>query len=188
MVDLSDSWDWKTNVSLSYVAKAENPATGTQPPIVIDGALYRGLPTDNNIYLYGGTTSFWNTSFPGWQAPTSFQYALWSFDTVTKVWGQYDVSNVSPYRPSGGAWADAPNLGLAFYLGGMINNGSQITTGDIGDHRMAGVLGMIVIDTKTQSARNVSTAGLTGNSPRSRGSLVYVPNFGGNSGLHRWQL
>src|SRR5437763_1606642 len=118
MVDMSDSWDWKKNVSESYIVKAENPATGTRPPIVIDGALYQGGPGDNNIYLYGGTTSYWNTSFPGWQSATSFQYALWSFDTVSKVWGQYDVSNASPFRPSGGAWADAPNLGLSFFLGG----------------------------------------------------------------------
>ncbi|KAH0562766.1 hypothetical protein GP486_002585, partial [Trichoglossum hirsutum] len=178
MVDMSDSWDWKVNVSQSYVAKAENPATGTEPPIVVDGALFQGSPTDSNIYLYGGTTSFWNTSFPKWQPPTSFQYVLWSFDTISKVWNQFDVSNVSPYRPSGGSWADAPDLSLAFYLGGIINNGSQITTANIGNNSHAGVPGMIVIDTKSQSARNVSTAELTGNNPRSRGNMVYVPHYG----------
>ncbi|KAH0538838.1 hypothetical protein FGG08_004614 [Glutinoglossum americanum] len=177
-VDMSQSWDWKTNISEVVLPKSNNPQTGSPPPIVIDGALYQGGPGDKNIYLYGGTTSFWNTSFPNWQSPTSFQYSLWSFDTVAKTWAQYDVSNASPVRPSGGAWADAPNLNLAFYLGGKVDNGSQITTGDIGGGIKVGLLGMVVIDTKSQTAKNVSTAGLTGDSPRSRGNLVYVPEFG----------
>jgi hypothetical protein len=178
MVDMSESWDWKGNISETWLPKQNNPKTGTPPPIVMEGALYQGLPSDNNIYLYGGTTSFWNTSFPGWQGPTAFQYVLWSFDTVAKTWNQYDISNASPQRPNSGYWADAPDLGLAFYLNGMIDNGSTLTTASLGNNTRVGLPGMIVIDTQTQTAKNVSTVALTGNNPRSRGNMVYVPEFG----------
>ncbi|KAI9777407.1 MAG: hypothetical protein M1839_008920 [Geoglossum umbratile] len=177
-VDMSVSWDWKSNISEVVIQKSANPLTGTDPPIVIDGALYQGGPGDDNIYLYGGTTSYWNTSFPDFQAPTSFQYSLWSFNTVTKAWGQFDISGPSPQRPSGGYWADAPNLGLSFYLGGVIDHGSSIQTESLNNKTKIGLLGMIVIDTKAGTARNVSTAGLTGNNPRSRGSLQYIERFG----------
>jgi hypothetical protein len=175
---MSQSWDWKLNISEVILQKSENPHTGTAPPIVMEGALYSGGPDDNNIYLYGGTTSYWNTSFPDYQAPTSFQYSLWSFDTVAKTWAQYDVSGSSPQRPSAGYWTAAPNLGLAFYLGGTIDHGSTIQTESLSNSTKIGIPGMIVIDMKDGTAKNVSTSDLTGNNPRSRGNLQYIERFG----------
>ncbi|KAI9760283.1 MAG: hypothetical protein M1840_002574 [Geoglossum simile] len=175
---MSKSWDWKTNISETILQKSENPQTGTPPPIVIDGALYSGGPDDDNIYLYGGTTSYWNTSFPDYQSPTSSQYSLWSFNIVTKTWGQFDILSSSPQRPSGGYWAAAPNLGLAFYLGGMLDHGSSLQTLSLSNTTKFGILGMLVINMKDGTAKNVSTAGLTGNNPRSRGNLQYIERFG----------
>lgn len=108
-VNMSTSWDWKQNISQSLIKKGANPKTGTRPPQVVRGALYQGMASDDSIYLYGGTTSFANTSFPGFQGPNSEQYTLWSYDTVQGEWGQFDITGASPLRPSSGASAEAPD-------------------------------------------------------------------------------
>lgn len=59
VVDLSQDWDWKINISEVAYNMTMNPVTGTFPPQVIDGVLYQGRESDPNIYLYGGTTSSW---------------------------------------------------------------------------------------------------------------------------------
>ena len=42
------------------------------------------------------------------------QYTLWSYDTNTSNWDQYDVRDDAPLRVNSGASAEAPDLGLAF--------------------------------------------------------------------------
>ncbi|KAJ9282659.1 hypothetical protein DTO021C3_9277 [Paecilomyces variotii] len=175
-IDMSTSWDWKSNISIVKVDKTANPQTGTFPPVVGHAALYRGSSSDNNIYLYGGTVDFANTTFPGWQYPTSNQYSLWSYDTVAKTWDQYDVTLNAPERPASGAYAEAPELGLAFWLDGEIDTGSDNNLAlRPGFERYLN--GFIVTDTDTQTAMNVSTASLD-RTPRIGGGLAYVPGAG----------
>ncbi|GAD96577.1 cell wall anchored protein [Paecilomyces variotii No. 5] len=175
-VDMSTSWDWKSNISIVKVDKTANPQTGTFPPVVGHAALYRGGDSDNNIYLYGGTVDFTNTTFPGWQYPTSNQYSLWSYDTVAKTWNQYDVSLNAPERPASGAYAEAPELSLAFWLNGEIDTGSDNNLAlKPGFERYLD--GFVVIDTDKQTALNVSTATLD-RTPRIGGGLAYVPGVG----------
>lgn len=173
---MSTSWDWKTNISMKALNKTANPSTGTVPPLVVDAALYSGPTTDTSIYLYGGTTSYVNTSFPGYQDPTSSQYALWSYDTAGDEWSQYDVSLHAPNRPAGGAYAEAPEQGLAFWLNGYINNGTSNKLEEW-DGLLEYMNGLIVIDTNKQTATNVSTSSLK-NFPRVRGGLTYIPGIG----------
>ncbi|KAE8153896.1 hypothetical protein BDV25DRAFT_168147 [Aspergillus avenaceus] len=175
-VDLKSPWNWKQNISTTFVNKTENPRTGTEPPILVRGALYSGSPKDTKIYLYGGTTSYVNTSFPGFQRPTSSQYALWSFDTADNTWNQYDVTLEAPWRPAGGAYAETMEHGLAIYLNGFINNGTSNALESQGAF-LRYLDGLVVIDTDSQTATNVSTASLD-NFPRAKGSMAYVPHVG----------
>lgn len=178
-VNMSDSWDWKHNISQSLIKKEQNPKTGTPPPQVVRGALYQGMAGDNNIYLYGGSTSYVNTSFPGYQGPGSDLYTLWSYDTVQGEWSQYDISASSPLRPSSGASAEAPDQGLAFYFNGLIENGSSYdTTRRLSNGNQVFLEGMTVINTNNQTARNLSTAEVTGSNPRTRGKMQYLPGIG----------
>ncbi|PKX93981.1 putative cell wall anchored protein [Aspergillus novofumigatus IBT 16806] len=175
-VDLTSSWDWKQNISIRADSKKPNPRTGADPPVVVRGALYAGGPSDSSIYQYGGTVSYANTSFPGFEKPTSSQYALWSYNTSNGSWDQFDVTLGAEYRPAGGAYAEAPDQELAFYLNGYINNG---TSNDLenSDDLLRYLDGLIVIDTHTQMATNISTSSLA-NFPRVKGGMVYIPGIG----------
>ena len=93
------------------------------------------------------------------------------------MWSQYDISSVAPYRPSNGAYAEAPEQSLAFYLNGEINNGSAPGIG-LAPGVNAFLTGMIVINTTDQTARNISTADVTGNRPRARAQMQLLPNVG----------
>jgi hypothetical protein len=177
MINMTESWDWKTNVTESYINKTKNPETGQAPPVVVRGALYQGSSSDDNIYLYGGTTSYQNTSFFEWVPPSSSKYSLWSYDTKNNTWDQFDISAASPYRPCSGSFAEAPDLGLGFFLNGGIDSGSSTEVQSIGSDAKIWLNGMMVIDTRTRTARNLSTNGLL-DTPRSRGKMIYVPGIG----------
>ena len=66
-------------------------------------------------------------------------------------------------RPAGGAYAEAPDQGKAFWLHSYIDNGTSKSL-----ERWEGLLqyvdGLIIVDTETQTATNVSTISLD-NSP-----------------------
>ena len=177
---MSKSWDWKqANFTESIINKSANSRTGTYPPVAVRGALYQGAYADTRLYQYGGTTSYLNTSFPGFQFWSyTDQYSLWSYDIVTGEWDQYDITNASPERPSSGAYTEAPDQGLAFYLNGQIDNGSSSATASFEGNVEVSLNGMIVIDTNLQTARNLSTYQLDGNSPRTRARLQYLPGIG----------
>ncbi|KAL8793660.1 MAG: hypothetical protein Q9195_003709 [Heterodermia aff. obscurata] len=154
-----------------------NPKTGTAPPQLSQGTLFQGSPSDPSFYFYGGTTTWANASFPGFREPDSPTYSLWEYDVSTQAWSQYDISMRVPYRPSSGAHAEAPDQSLAFYLNGEINNGSSAEIG-----LPAGVstflTGMVVINTTDHTAKNISTAGVTGRSPRARAQMQYMSGIG----------
>ena len=176
-IDMSESWDWKKNISEKTFNKT-GIANVLSTPVLSRGALYEGPSNDNNIFLYGGTTSYINTSDPAFEPPTSDQFSLWSYDTVSRQVEQFSVSSTSPYRPSAGAYAEAPDQGLAFYLNGELDSGSSTETQNLGDHRKFFLNGMIVIDTNTKEARNISTASVGDGQPRTYGSLTYIPGIG----------
>ncbi|KAL5365303.1 hypothetical protein BJX96DRAFT_181507 [Aspergillus floccosus] len=175
-VDLRSPWDAEHNISITTVPITANPHADTDPPLVVRGAMYSGLPTDSKIYLYGGRTSYANTSFPGFQEPPSSQYPLWSYDTAADIWSQYDVTADAPYRPAGGSYADAPDLGLAFYLNGFIDNGTSDDLEYMSNFRRY-LDGLIVINMDSLVVTNVSTIWLR-RAPRAKGGMVYVPGIG----------
>lgn len=154
-----------------------NPTTGSLPPQVVRGTIYHGPQGDDGIYLYGGTTSYANTSFPGWQPPTPSTYTLWSYDTKSRQWTHYNVEQSAPYRPNNGAAAEAIDQGLAFYFNGALDSGSSQ---DINIRNGTGVFisGMVVINTTDHTARNLSTAQVSTDLARARGRMQYIPGIG----------
>ena len=176
-VNLSTSWNWKVNVSEIASNITADPSTGTLPPQVVRGTLYQGNQDDDRIYLYGGTTSFANASFPGWQPPLPSIYSLWSYDPGSRQWSQFGIGNEAPYRPSNGAAAEALDQGLAFYFNGELDSGSSFENGIITGTNFF-VSGMVVIDTRDHTTRNLSTAQVSVDLARARGRMQYVPGVG----------
>lgn len=181
-VNLTFSWDWKVNISEKATNITANPNTGTLPPQAVRGTLYQGPSSDSNIYLYGGTTDFSNTSFPGWQDPVSSAYSLWSYDTKSTRWSQYDIEKDAPLRPSSGAAAEAADQNLAFYLNGEIDRGSSQYIGIVAGTSVF-LEGMVVIDTATKTAKNISTSEINGGRARARAQMQYVPGIGEKGAL-----
>lgn len=130
---------------------AKNPpaATGNVVPQVQNAALFQGSPSDSKVYLYGGVTPTINTSFPNWQTDTTDQYTLWGLETTTMEWTQYDIFDNVPNRPSYGAYADAPDLGLGFYLNGRLTSNSEIDSEGLGT-TVTSLNGLVVLDLSKQ--------------------------------------
>ena len=176
---MTESWDWKKNISQVALNKTANPNTGTVPPSIVRGALYRGPTGDPKVYMYGGTTSTLNTSSQYYEGPTSNQYTLWSYDPTSSEWGQYDVSSGGSQRPNHGAWTDAPDQGLGFFFNGQVDNGSSVDVSFSMTRRDVNLLSsMQVIDLKTRTAKNVSTAAVSNGNARIGGSLQYLQGIG----------
>ncbi|KAI0869708.1 hypothetical protein GGS24DRAFT_511673 [Hypoxylon argillaceum] len=180
-VNLSVSWDWKTNVSEKFVEKTSALGTSNSIPVVQSGALFQGNPDDPQIYLYGGVTSDINTSFVDWQGPTTSQYTLWGLNTQTFGWTQYDVSLTAPERPSWGFWSEIPDRNQAFYMNGLVNNLSSADT-RIANVPNMGLEGMVVLDLQHHTASNRSTDVITSDKPRTRGGMVFIADVG-SSGI-----
>ena len=178
-INVSTSWDWKANISETATNITANPTTGSIPPQVVRGTLYQGNQSDDTVYLYGGTTSSAKTNFPGWQAAVAPTYSLWSYDTKSTQWSQFDISQNAPNRPSNGAAAEAVEQGLAFFFNGELDSGSASDSGIISGNNVF-ISGMVVINTNDQTARNLSTAQVSADLARARGRMQYIPGVGKN--------
>ena len=103
----------------------------------------------------------------------SSTYSLWSLDTKSTQWSQFDVSHNAPYRPSNGAAAEAVDQSLAFYFNGELDSGSLQQMEIISGTNIF-LSGMIVINTTDQTARNLSTVQVDPNLARARGRMQYI--------------
>ncbi|KIW24227.1 uncharacterized protein PV07_09955 [Cladophialophora immunda] len=177
-VDMTASWDWKTNVSISQNARHESGSvSGMQWPVnVHDGSLFGGMDSSTTLYMFGGTTSSFNQSFPYFEIPPTTQYGLWTYDMDADVWAAVDTSGFLDTIPSWGANAEAPDQGLAFYVGGQIDSGTANTTQFLGEDTV-GVGGMVILDTTSNNMKNV-TVDDSVKSNRQGAGMVYVDNFG----------
>jgi hypothetical protein len=159
---------------------------GANPPNMVRGALFRGPANDSKLYTFGGSTFLANETDTDWQAPKSDQYSLWSYDTSSMTWGQYDVSYAIPKRPNWGAVTEAISLGVGFFLNGQLDRGSsnvlysmtEYVGGNVSNtnDQTAYLGGMLIIDMATRAARNVSTETL--GPPRVAGGLIHAPKIG----------
>lgn len=87
------------------------------------------------------------------------------------------MTSAVPERPSRGAYAEAPEQGLGFYLGGQLSRGSSTRTLELGNQTY-GLEGMAMLNfTDTTMSKNLSTsfypdAGVVSS------TLTYIPGLG----------
>ncbi|KAH7390995.1 hypothetical protein DE146DRAFT_151393 [Phaeosphaeria sp. MPI-PUGE-AT-0046c] len=179
-VDLRQSWDWKTNISWTALEVQSNPATGDYVRhAMTNGAMYHGSYNTPEIYTYSGTTFRGNVSFLNSDKVYANAYPLFSFNNNTQTWNQYDLRQTT--TPSYGLSTEAPDQGLAFYLSGQVDNGTEPYTRTVGDTSTL-LNGMMVIDLVQKTARNI-TVTMKDPQPRVGGAFQYIPAVGGSGVL-----
>ncbi|KAG8527054.1 uncharacterized protein KY384_008483 [Bacidia gigantensis] len=179
-IDMSKSWNWETNISEAALERMPIQQSQTKPPVVSRGAFFYGGDSSENVYLWGGTTSYLNRTFPGFEPPMTSQYSLWSYKPSDNTWAQFDTGSTVQNRPSSGSFAEVREQNLAFYFNGQLDSGSQVSTQVFGDDPKVFLKGMIMLDLANQTARNLSTDAVVGDQPRSRCvPKAYAPLFYG---------
>ncbi|KAJ4990645.1 cell wall anchored protein [Stagonosporopsis vannaccii] len=182
-LDLKQSWDWQKNISWLAFETTPNLKTGSSVrQAMVSGSLFHGPYSSPEVWTYGGTIFRGNETFLNSVNPDAFRdqsniYPLWSFDNKTNTWDQFDIGTLN--TPSYGSSAEAPDQGLAFYLHGRINNGTNIGAKYTGDIEVL-LNGMVAIDLVHRTAKNISTANMKDPQPRLGGGLQYVPGIGEN--------
>jgi hypothetical protein len=139
-----------------------------------NGAMYHGPYNSSEIWTYSGTTFRGNQSFLNADKVYANAYPLFSFNNDTQIWNQYDLKQTT--TPSYGLSAEAPDQGLAFYLSGQVDNGTEPYTRTVGDSATL-LKGMMVIDLFQKTARNISLT-MKDPQPRIGGALQYIPAVG----------
>lgn len=134
--------------------------------------MFQGSAKSDEIYTYGGTYFQSNSTF-GNPYPDPATYSLWSYSKGTNQWNQFDISNASTLRPSDGAYTEAPDLGLGFWIGGQVNNASDSASTGLGNNVIA-MEGLIVVNMTATAvhARNITATGLA--SGNVGGSMTYI--------------
>jgi hypothetical protein len=94
LVDMNSSWDSKTNVSITPQKHSMGGSvSGLSWPLSVQkGAMFSGWPGNSDLYMYGGTTSGFNKSFPGYEIAPSPRTGLWYFNAASKLWIGVDTS------------------------------------------------------------------------------------------------
>jgi hypothetical protein len=138
------------------------------------GAMYHGTYNTTEIWTYSGTTFRGNESFLNADKVYADAYPLFSFNNDTQRWDQYDLKQTT--TPSYGLSAEAADQGLAFYLSGQVDNGTEPYTRTVGDSATL-LNGMMVIDLVHQTAKNISIT-MADPQPRIGGALQYLPAVG----------
>lgn len=185
-LDLKQSWDWQRNISWLAFETTPNPRTGASVrQAMVSGSLFHGTYSSPEVWTYGGTIFRGNETFLDSLNPNAFWdqsnvYPLWSFDNKTNTWDQFDIGTLN--TPSYGSSAEAPDQGLAFYLHGRTNNGTNVGARYTGDTEVL-LDGMIAIDLVHRTSKNISTMGMKDPQPRLGGGLQYVPGIGENGML-----
>lgn len=180
---MSDSWDWKVNITEKTIPKSTSSGSLLSVPNAIRGAAFAAPGDDPKIYIYGGSTFTLNSSFQNYTEPPSDTRALWSYDPTETKWEQHDISDASPMRPNRGAWVDVPDHGLGFFLNGYVDNSSTTMDSFLGNGTIT-QQGMIMIDTSdTSKSRNLSTSSIYGIEPAYGAAMAYVPGLGSRGAL-----
>jgi hypothetical protein len=153
-----------------------NARTGSHVrPGMMKGAMYAGPYNTSSIWTYSGTSAIGNESFLDTAVPYANQYPLWSYDDNTNAWDQYDLGQLK--TQSNGLSAEAFDQGLAFYISGQTDNGTDPDTRHDGDITTP-LNGMMAIDLAHPSANNLSVSSMRDSQPHVGGSMQYVPGVG----------
>ncbi|CAI6314729.1 unnamed protein product [Periconia digitata] len=196
-IPLANGWDWKKSegdpqfLDISREPKnLTNPKSGTNIPSLFRGYMFSGPQNTSKVFPFGGTNYLLNETFVARTIPNSSRNALWSYSpgsgSSDTKWDQYDVDQI--WMPNHGAGADAPDLGLGFYLNGQIDKGTDARTdsqfNDTSQSFYKPVHGMLVLDLvhTSSAAKNLSTSTMKKSLSRVGGSLDYIPSVG-DSGI-----
>ncbi|KAF3919077.1 hypothetical protein ABW21_db0204013 [Orbilia brochopaga] len=130
-------------------------------PHVSQGALWSDT-VNKKLYLYGG-----QTTYDGEESPPA---NIWMYDAFSDEWEvMNDTSGKGyPVRLYRGASAVADNLGLAYYMGGWVDDGLERGS----ERNTSIVAGLLIYDMVQNTWRNES---IPNNEARAEGSMVYVP-------------
>ncbi|EPS43622.1 hypothetical protein H072_2455 [Dactylellina haptotyla CBS 200.50] len=183
--NMSDSWDWKGNISQPVVYKTTEPGRKTGYVPSLNGGAIWPNKNETHLYFYGGTTNSSLSNFSLYSTPESDRQTLWKYNIADKFWDPVDYAPGSSdiTRAAFGASVVAPELNKAYYLGGVIDRGSTDKSGDIQAPRFLD--GLLEFDFETEAVRNISTTEL-GNRARAYSQIVYIPNYGiSNSSAER---
>lgn len=162
---------------MPFQNKDATTPNGIMPPPLISGALW---PYENFLYLYGGTTSRLNDSFTGYTAPTTTDVVMWRYDLGQDKWDTIGLPSEGGKnfpRLARGASTVVPDQGLAFWLGGEIDNGTSPETEDGSGVTFANRF--FYFNFTTESIRNLSTDALGQNGTRVDAGMLYIPGIGG---------
>jgi hypothetical protein len=144
------------------------------------GALYPDPTDPKKFWLFGGATAVDNTTFSGYQLPQPEAWSLWSYQSDADLWTGYDMSSSGIHRPASAPTIYVPGKGLAVWFNGMQDRGSAAET-TVLDVTTRFLDGMVIVDLNKQTARNVSTAAVSGLA-RVRGGMVHIP-LAGSDGI-----
>ncbi|KAE9382233.1 hypothetical protein N431DRAFT_321535 [Stipitochalara longipes BDJ] len=177
LVDMKSSWNAKTNVSITQQNHSMGGSvSGLSWPLNVQrGALFSGWPGSSDLYMYGGTTSGFNKSFPGYEIAPTPRTGLWLFDQVSNVWVGVDTSFWVSTTPSWGAFAE-DHQNLAFWVGGQLDSGTAESTEFLNDSTV-GTGGLIVLTLREHGMYNV-TVKESIKSNRQGAGMVYVEGVG----------
>ncbi|KAA8914640.1 hypothetical protein FN846DRAFT_926013 [Sphaerosporella brunnea] len=152
-IDLSQDQDLTNGASypMSLVDKAV--------PIIKDQAWWPNQD-GSKIFLYGGRGA----------SNTQVDDGIWEYHTQTNTWHRQPVGS-RPIRLAGGAYANAPAIQAAYWIGGYQ---SSDTTPEITDDKKIYPSGMMMLNTTTNEIRNITTPfGST-----QGGAVVFLPTPG----------
>jgi len=169
-VDLSYSWNVLNNDRpITYVS---SPDPSNHPP---SSLIESGIFYDNEIfYIYGGGLAASDRSAFQPIITTPIRNEIWSFSNSNDSWSSTRIKELtSSYAPMHALSVQAPEQGLFFYFNGILNNGSSESP----------YPHMIIINTRTNDVRIVSTGSISPGTARVGAILQYLPLLGTRGAL-----
>lgn len=175
---MTQSWDWKKNLTYTQVPKHLTGAVQGYSGVMHtnNGAFFAGRGTQTDLWQFGGTTRGFNTSFRNFKNAPDTNYSIWKYDDSVKLWSAIDTSSSQITVPSYGSSAEAPSLGLAFYLGGQVNAGTANSTQYLGNNTLQ-LGGMVVLNTDDGQIANLTVDDTVDGNRRGAG-MIYVDTYG----------
>ncbi|KAI5838807.1 hypothetical protein DFP73DRAFT_563252 [Morchella snyderi] len=172
-LDMTQQWSWRDDDMPLRVLDDQKQQQSTRPPSLTSGALW---PWKNFLYLFGGTTNRLNDSFVGHATPTTDDVVMWKYDIEKTIWAPISFRNNSAImlRLFNGASTVVSNQGLAFHLGGVIDNGTLPVSGS----GVSFVNSFYAFNLTDESASKLGTDGLGDTSYRTNAQMVNIPDLG----------
>ncbi|KAH3910767.1 hypothetical protein HBI56_188420 [Parastagonospora nodorum] len=170
-LDLSKSWYYMEN-DPSIAAISSLNASYAPPPFLMYSSLT--CDTDGNFHIDGGGLAMFNASREQPMIAMPIQNSSWTFWRNNSSWspGSARVPE-SRYAPMHTLYTQAPEQDLVFYLNGILSNGSSERA----------YPKMMVLNTRTNAKRIVSTEIIAPSSARVGAVFQYMPLLGRKGGL-----